>query len=412
MAENYDVVIVGSGLAGLRASVELAKKNISFVILEASSEVGGKLKTDKIDGFLLDHGFQVFQTSYPEAKNVLNYPDLKLGKFKNGALIRIGKRFERFVDPRHHPFEIFSALTSKVGSLGDKVRLLLMSIKLRQGTIPEMLQRREITTMQYLQSVGFSQSMIENFFGPFLSGVFLEKDLKTSSRVFEFVFRMFSSGQASLPEEGISAIPQQLLAKLPESSIQLNSKVNSISKGTVKLENGKIIHANNVLIATDAIDAHGLVKNVNKVSYSPAKCFYFATETPPITEPILVLNGNKGVINTLAVPSLVSSKYAPSGKHLVSITTFDEGDDLVEKISTEAETWFGEQVQQWQFLKSYKIDRAIPFFDGGKSEVCQKNSCIEEGIYYCGDYLDVPSINGALSSGKRAAETIINGLNS
>ncbi|BBM82376.1 NAD(P)/FAD-dependent oxidoreductase [Candidatus Uabimicrobium amorphum] len=405
-AQSYDVVIIGAGLAGLGAALSLHEKNVKFLLLESSDSVGGRVKTDNIDGFLLDRGFQVFQTSYPEAQRVLDYNDLRLGKFINGALVRVGDKFERAIDPIRHPQHIFSAVGNKVGNLGDKIRTLLIRFKICQGKTQDIFSRREMTTMEYLKSVGFSDKMIERFYRPFLSGVFLERELETSSRKFEFVFRMLSLGSASLPQNGMAAIPQQMANRLPQDSIRFNSRVSRVDGKYIELEGGERIKAENILFATDAVSAHELDDKVASHTYSEAQCVYFKSPVAPITESILVLNGNKGgVVNTLCVPSVVASGYAPQGQHLISLTVTQdmEDEELLAKIREEMRTWFGEQVDKWEHLKTYRIERAIPFMSSG---ISQKKSHVADHVYCCGDYMDMPSINGAMLSGRRAAEEI------
>ena len=406
LGQSYDVVIIGAGLAGLGAALSLHEKNVKFLLIESSECVGGRVKTDNVDGFLLDHGFQVFQTSYSEAQRVLNYKALRLGKFKNGAVVRVGNKFERAIDPIRHPQHIFSAVSNKVGSLGDKIRTLLIRFKICQGKTQDIFSRHEMTTMEYLKSVGFSENMIERFYRPFLSGVFLERELQTSSRIFEFVFRMLSLGSASLPQNGMGAIPQQMADRLPQESVRLNSRVARVDGKYIELECGERIKADNILFATDAISAHELEAKVDTQIYSQAQCIYFKAPTAPITEPILVLNGNKnGVVNTFCVPSIVASGYAPQGQHLISITVTQDmpDEELLTKITAEMREWFGEQVDKWQHLKTYRIERAIPLVTSG---VSQKKSHVEDHIYCCGDYMDIPSIHGAMLSGRRAAEEI------
>ena len=194
--DTTDAVIVGAGLAGLACGCELAQRGLSCVLLEASDGVGGRARTDQVDGFLLDRGFQVLLTDYPEAKRLLDYPALQLQSFEPGALVRINGKFHRVSDPWRRPSEAMSTLMAPIGSVSDKLDLGKLRAKL-SGDSQEDPQAGQISTMQYLRDFGFSSAMIDSFFRPFLGGIFLERELLTSSRMFEFVFRMFSSGEAS-----------------------------------------------------------------------------------------------------------------------------------------------------------------------------------------------------------------------
>ena len=207
-----DVIIIGGGLAGLSCARELCARGLSCQLLEASDEIGGRVRTDALDGFLLDRGFQVFLTAYPEAQAVLDYPQLRLRRFAPGALVRYGGRFHRFTDPWRQPQHLLATLFSRVATLTDKLRIARFRRDTTRGELEGIYNRPETTTLELLRVRGFSRVIIERFFRPFLGGVFLDQQLLTSSRMCEFVFRMFATGDAALPENGMGEIPRQLAA--------------------------------------------------------------------------------------------------------------------------------------------------------------------------------------------------------
>lgn len=411
---EFDTLIIGAGIAGLSAARVLQENGLSCLVLEATDQVGGRVKTDQVDGFLLDHGFQILLTAYPEAQKLLDYPALELHEFFNGASIWMEDNFQKVADPWRHPVEGIQSIYSAVGTLKDKLKVAELREKLLRMSNAECMSEPETTTEAFLKDFGFSQQMIQNFFRPFFSGIFLEPNLATSSRLFKFIFRMFSKGTAVLPANGMGAIPQQMAATLLPGSVRLNAPVAELSPGAVRLSNGEIITAKTVLLATDAFSASRLLPDLKIPEFNAVHCLYFSAITSPINEPILVLNGTgEGLVNNLCVPNLVASHYAPAGKHLISVTVLGQQPDpdaLFAHVKSELIHWFGEQVAEWQPLKRYFIPQALPRVTLPEQSLRPHELRVEQGLYLCGDYLDTPSLNGAMESGQRAAEAILQEL--
>src|SRR5215210_6304108 len=191
------VIVVGAGLAGLACARELVRAGRSVEILEASDGIGGRVRTDTVDGFLLDRGFQVLLTAYPEARGQLNYAALGLRLFYPGALIRYHGRFYRLADPFRRPADALGSLFNPIGSPADKLRILALRRRAAAGSIDRLFERPETSTMQALTRLDFSNAIIERFFQPFLGGIFLGRELSTTSRMLEFVIRMFAEGNAA-----------------------------------------------------------------------------------------------------------------------------------------------------------------------------------------------------------------------
>ena len=221
MSPSPDVLIVGAGLAGLCCARRLAEAGVSFQIVEASDGVGGRVRTDEVDGFRLDRGFQVLLTAYPEAKRILDYNQLELRAFSPGAFSWFAGRMNQLVDPWRMPGMWRIALRSDFGTLGDKLRVARLRARLRRTTIDQLFARADHATKDDLLAEGFSQEMIHRFFRPFIGGILLDGELKSSSRMFEFVFKMLSEGDTAVPTRGMGAIPAQLAAKLPTNSLRL-----------------------------------------------------------------------------------------------------------------------------------------------------------------------------------------------
>jgi phytoene dehydrogenase-like protein len=309
-------------------------------------------------------------------------------------LIFRGGKLNRVMDVFRCPLALVQSALAPIGTLRDK----LLVAKLRfQARVDAPSDGR--TTESFLREFGFSEKMIDVFFRSFYGGIFLERALQTSSRMFEFTFRMFADGYATLPARGMQAIPDQLAGRLPQGTVRFNVAVSEVGASFVVLENGERMDADAVVLATDIATARRLVPAVPERSWRSVVGIYFSAPKSPLSEAIIALNGSgKGVVNNVCVLSDVAPGYAPDGRALISVSVLGE-DDSVDVID-ELETWFGPEVRDWSLLKTYKIKRALPD-DSGVSEGRY------DGMFVCGDHCESASIEGALVSGERTAEAIL-----
>jgi phytoene dehydrogenase-like protein len=411
MPSSPDVVIVGGGLAGLCCARELQAKGVSFQIIEASDGIGGRVRTDTMDGFLLDRGFQALLTAYPEAKRSLDYSRLELKFFVPGALSWYAGRMNKLVDPWRTPGGWKEALGSEFCTLMDKLRIMRLRNRVRRTSIEEIFQRPERSTKDALLAEGFSSEVIHHFFRPFLGGILLDGELKSSSRIFEFVFKMLSEGDIALPARGMGAIPAQLAERIPGEAVRLNTRVEALHENELTLAGGETARGRAIVIAADGPSAAHLVGEVEPASRS-VTCFYFAADEPPVAEPLLLLNGDgAGPVNNFAVVSRVAPSYAPAGMHLLSATVLGihqlTDAQLGGFIVAQMKNWFGKVASTWQLLRSYRITHAQPQQYPGALEPPQRPVRIRPGIYVCGDHRENASIHGAMASGRRAAEAVL-----
>ena len=381
------VVIVGAGMAGLGCALRLQEK-----------------------GFLLDRGFQVLLTAYPEARRLLDYRALKLRTFSSGALVRVDGKLQRISDPFRAPWTIPATLLAQVGSFKDKLRIARLRRNVLASSIEEIFQKKETSSLDALLEMGFSDRMIGSFFRPFFGGIFLETELATSSRMLEFIFRMFSQGTAALPATGMGAIPRQLAARLPAGALRLGAKVAELSETEVRLAGGERLPAAAVVLATEAPEAARLLPGLHPPGFNGTACLYFAADQAPLPKPILMLNGEgRGPVDNLCVPSAVAPSYAPAGKALVSATVVGAAEanekDLESEVRRHLASWFGPAVQSWRHLRTYRIPLALPARSSLEPAALPVRR--RPGLYLCGDHRDTPSLQGALVSGKRAAEAVI-----
>lgn len=405
------VVVIGAGMAGLCCALELQSQGISSVVLDAAGTPGGRVRTDKVEGFLLDRGFQVLLTAYPEARRVLDYRALGLRSFLPGALVRTGGRFHLVADPFRRPWAALSSLRAPVGSLHDKLLIPRLRSRVLQGSPEEIWTRPETTTAEALRGFGFSERMIDSFFRPFFGGIFLETALASSSRLFEFVFRMFSVGRAALPSGGMGAIPAQLAGRLTPGTLRLNARVQAIGEGEVFLEKGERLRAAAVVIATDSTEAARLLPELHPPGWHGTACLYYAADRDPVGKPVLVLNGEgEGPIDNLCVPSTVAPSYAPAaGKALVSVSVTGAGEanerELESEVRKHLTTWYGPRVSDWKHLRTYRIPRALPARRSLEPAALPVRR--RPGTYLCGDHRETPSLQGAMVAGRRAAEAVV-----
>ena len=408
------VVVVGAGLSGLSCARALHERGIEVCVLEGSDAVGGRVRTDQVDGYRLDRGFQVLLTSYPEARRQLDLESLDLRAFDPGAVLWTGERFETIGDPLRRVAALVPTLLARAATLRDKIEVLRLRRDVLAGTDYGAFEGEDVTTLVYLRQRGFSDRFIERFFRPFLGGVFLDGQLGTTSRFFRFVFRMFSEGRATVPARGMAEIPLQIAADLPDGTITFNARVESVDAHGVGIAGGHRIEASAVVVATEGPAARRLVPDLPQVTSRGVTCFYFGCDQPPTDRPALHLYGSgRGPINNLHVASAVSPAVAPAGKHLVSVSCLGVADyphAQQAQVLRQAQTWFGERVRDWTPLRHYAIPHALPAQPVGSLEPPRRPARRGTGVYLCGDHLDQASIDGALVSGRRAAEAVASDL--
>jgi phytoene dehydrogenase-like protein len=411
-----DVYVVGAGLAGLRCARRLHERGVAATVLEAADGVGGRVRTDRVDGFLLDRGFQVLPTASPEARAALDYRELELHPFYPGVLVRTRGRFVTVADPFRRRWDGLRTLLAPVGGLGDKQKLLSLRRRVAAGSLEELFARPETSTAEALAGHGLSEEMVERLLRPLFGGLLLDRELETSSRMFEFVFRMLALGHAAIPTRGMGAIPEQLAGGLPPGCVRLGHKVSEVGDGGLTLAGGERLQARAVVVATDGPTAANLLGEPDPPGSVAACCLYFAADHAPVDEPVLVVDGDgDGPVNHLCVPSAVAPTYAPAGRALVSATVLDRpglprGADLEAAVLGQLADWFGSSVVAWRQLATYQIPHAQPAQPAGALDPPERPVRVRPGVYVCGDHRDNASINGALASGRRAADALLEDL--
>lgn len=456
--EDASICVIGGGVSGLATALTAAKESSSddkIILLEASPTFGGRVQSDTTEeGFTLDRGFAVFIEEYPFAKQLLDYQDLNLGKFLPGALVKLkdSEKLARVADPLRVPQDVFVALLANVGTLQDKIRVVPLIYNVRSKTIQELFEEPETDTLAALKERwGFSNEMIEKFFAPFLEGIYLAPLDEQSSRMFSFVFKMFSEGAATLPAGGMGAVAQQLVDKATEAGVDVRTgaSVNKIVKTKdngyeVVLKGGRV-KADTVIVATEGPVAQTLLSTVSGLE-SLAKetqqtqrsvgCLYYSFDSEvPVKDPILILNGigsergnDANPVNNCCFPSVVRDSYSPSGSNLCSVTILKDAmesfagrdEDLDAAVRKQLSTWFPDQkddiLNKWKLEQIYKIPNAQPAqlngpmpanVNGGRPSDTYRGMELPSGLFVCGDNVATATLNGALESGVNAGKAAV-----
>lgn len=409
LPSQCDVVIVGAGLAGLSAAREIQRHGLSVIVLEASDAVGGRVRTDIVDGFQLDRGFQVMLTAYPELQSQVDMRALDLRPFDPGALVWRNGKGHAVSDPFRKPQTLATTALAPIGSVFDKARIVVLRARVLRRKSAVLLSGQDVSTDVALRAFGFSTKIINRFFRPLFGGIQLDPHLATSRRMFDVIFKSLSEGQSVLPSRGMHALPLQMASRLSERTIHLNTRVSTLDGTTITLTSGEILSARAVVVATDGPTASSLL-GIPVVESRKVGCVYFSADTPPTKEKYVVLDGTgNGPVLNVAVISNVAPSYAPADKHLIvaALPGVTEG-DLEAMSRKQLRSWWGPQVDEWKHLRTYVINHGGPVQKPPFSPKQRVN--LGNGQFVCGDHRDTGSIQGAMYSGRRCGEAVVQSL--
>ena len=406
--KDCKIHIIGGGVSGLIAASILEKNGFNPTVLEATERVGGRIKTDIIDGYQLDHGFQVILTAYPAVKKYLDYKALELQIFLPGASIFKAHRQSIIGDPLRDISLLISTLFSGIGSISDKFKILKLNHKIKKKSLTDIFSEKEQTTISYLRELGFSKQILNDFFIPFFSGIFLENQLETSSRMFEFVYKMFGEGHAAIPKAGMEAIPKQLLNNLKTTTFQYNTKVASLEEGKITLKNGRKLESDFTILT---IPPAGIVSNIKNHPTEWRSCvtLYFETNKRVIHKPLIGLIAKPGsLVNNIVYNSSLASGTKPAHE-LLCVTVIDDQNlsehELVTAVEDELKVLCNISIAR--FIKQYRITKALPKLENLKYEMKPSETQLSKSLFLAGDTHLNASFNAAMISGEQAALAVI-----
>lgn len=413
--DTHDVVVIGAGLAGLNASLDLVAAGLRVATLEAEADVGGRVRTTVTDGYRLDHGFQLYNPAYPAGKSAFDYSTLQLRPFTRGAFVSLPNSDWLLADPRNVPTSALRAARAPVGSLTSKTRFAWYATQCARLTPAKLAARTDCSAREALESAGVGARFIDSFVRPFLSGVFLEADLATSRRFLDLVLRSFVRGTPSVPATGMAALPRQLATRLPSATLFTDTRVNSIGGGTGSLRlqtNRGEITTRSVIVAVDPTSVPELIPGFTSPAMNGVTTWYHSVEGSPQDfrhgRPALVIDGARRgpLVNSVAI-SAAAPSYAPRGKVLISSSAL--GCHTTANSDAAALAHAGQlharSTSDWGLVGKFVIPNALPRKPSPLT--LRQDVRLGDGRYVAGDHQDTPSIQGALVSGRRAAAAVI-----
>lgn len=402
---SKQVIVIGAGLSGLRTAGLLQAAGREVALLEASDGPGGRVRTDIVDGFRIDRGFQVLLTEYPEVKAALDLGALDLKPFAPGAMVFRNGKSTTLCDPWRRPIRGAIGLFGPPGRMSDRFRLATFRSRIALASEAELTTPAGLSFAEALLAHRFSTDFIDSFFRPWFGGITLDRSLSSDAAFCKYVFRCLAHGEAVVPALGMGAVAAQLASRLAPGTLRLGCRVAAIEGSLVRLQSGETLESKTIVVATEGPEAGRLLRRPGAGSKS-VTCLSFAAPHPPFEGPWLALNGgDSGPVNNLAVMTNVSPAYSPDSRALVSATILGpiapESDAaLGGQAIAQLRGWFGSQVDAWTLVRVDRIHHAQP-------GIATAPGFLRAGLYLAGDHTRQPSAHGALQSGRLAAEAIL-----
>ncbi len=396
-------IIVGGGISGLACAKKLSEAGEEYILIEKSDRVGGRVGSVYQHGYIFDIGFQVYNSAYALTNSLINLNEVDLQFFKPGAMIFDGNEFNIVSDPLRDQGQFFSNLFSNVSTLTDKLKVLSLKYSLKDYSINKD-KTEDLSTFEYLLQYGFSKKFIDLFFKPFFAGIFLEKEMETSSKFFKYVFSNFSKGLATLPSKGMQKIPDSIYNNLNEECILLNSDVSSIEGNEVILGNGDVYQASHVILTGSS----NKLINGQENQYNSVLNLYFRCETAPGNNKYIHLFPKDDVINNVVFLNSISKEYSQFEDCLISVSIIGDVNldtSLVNSVQKKLSIYFGDEPNSYEFLKEFSIPKATIFHKTNYFD-CMRDVKLDN-VIIAGDYTTYGSIEGATISGIKAANKII-----
>jgi len=405
-----DVLVVGAGLAGLACARRLSSAGVDHLVLERADAPGGRVRTDVVDGFRCDRGFQLVNPAYPEVPRVLDVEALDLRPFRAGVVVARGGRRHELHDPRRSPSGLLATLQAPYLTPRELLGLARWALPVLADA--RAVQRGPDSTLaESLDAARVCGRLRRSVLEPFLAGVLAESDQRTSATFAQLLVRSFVLGKPSVPASGMQALPDQLAAGLEPGRLRLGVDVAAARPGAVETSQGPI-QARTVVVATDPPTAERLTE-VPSPAMKGLTTWWFTPASgaePPSTRPLLHLDGDRRgpVVNT-AVMSLVAPEYAPAGRHLVQATEVgvsrESPHDAEQRVRSHLRLIYGADPRAWELVVRHVIARALP--EQPPPLRPRRPVDLSGGLFVAGDHRDTASIQGALVSGRRAADAVM-----
>ncbi len=407
IGDEGPVVVIGAGLAGLACAQHLSRSGRAVLLLEASDGVGGRVRTDAVDGFRCDRGFQLLNPAYPVLPKVIQLDQLDLRPFRAGVVVAHGSQRWLLADPRREPHRLVDTLRAPIGTTLDKLKLARWAAK---SLLPlrRQLASPDRSLSAELDAWGVSGILRQGVVEPFLSGVLGESDGATSARLAGLLVRSFLLGTPAVPSLGMARLPELIADSLPAGVVQLGTPVRQVSADSVRTDDEQI-QASAVVVATDPATTARLT-GLAAVPCRALTTFWHTAPEPPTRRPYLHIDADaRGPVVNTAVVTNVAPSYAPAGRPLIASTVLgaDDSQQMESSVRRHLELIYGSATESWRRVAAHAILEALPA-QLPPLDIRQPVT-LTNGVHVAGDHRDTASIQGALVSGRRAAVAVLAG---
>lgn len=410
MTEQADVVVVGAGLAGLHAALTLQRAGKHVVVLEASHRVGGRVATDEVDGLLLDRGFQIINPAYPEFQHLDVLEELDLRPFGAGVMVALEDGIAKLGDPLRQPLWLLSTIGARIGDVKSKAKLAAAFGKIWLGGSLGQLSPRAGSVRDALLADGVPSEVYERVLRRFLTGVFLTDPSNVAAGYGDFVLRSFVQGTPAVPSRGMGALPKALALRLAPDTIRLQTPAHAVRTGAVDTDSGTI-EAQQIIVAVDPQQARAWFPHMDVPETVACTTWYHVTNEAPTQERAILVDGlaRGPVVNSVAL-SKVAPSYASVGRTLMSSTTLgsDASADIGQAVRHQLSQMWGVDTREWALVQPVVVEQALPVI--GPTDPLFRSINVADRVLLAGDHRDTPSQQGALLSGRRAAQSALRAL--
>lgn len=412
---DADVIVIGAGLAGLQCARDLTAAGLTVAVLEAEDAVGGRVRTDVVDGFLCERGFQVLNPAYPAVRRLVDIEALDLQAFDAGVLVRAADGWRVLASPLGAPGLLGATLGSGLLRSGEMVALA-------RWLAPVMLapQRaahsRDAALGDELDARGID-GPLRRVMERFLAGVLVDSHQRTSANFTRLLLRSFALGSPGLPRDGMRALPEQLAA--PLAGVRLGTRVVGVGPGpggagrSVATDGG-VVGARAVVVAADPVTAAGLA-HLPTPTMKGLVTWWFSAPEPPDPRALLAVDGRTGPdggppgpVWNAAVVTAAAPGHSSSGRPLIQGTTLldrPDGDADEAEVLAHLADMYRCSTNGWEVVTRHRIPHALPAVPPPLR--LTRPTRVGDGLYVCGDHRDTSSIQGALVSGERAARAVL-----
>ncbi|MEU6082881.1 NAD(P)/FAD-dependent oxidoreductase [Streptomyces sp. NPDC047108] len=411
--DRTDVIVVGAGVAGLAAARRLTDAGLGVTVLEAAPYVGGRMSTDRVDGFRLDRTAHFLTPSSAELRRTPGLEKLALRPLSHGVLVRQGGRSQRFAEPRgaRGPLTaaraLASAARSPLGGALDQARVASFLNRLAAMPTDRVLARPEVPAAQALGARGLPSRTVEGFLRPLLAALLSDPELITSSRCADLALQAFARSRLSVPAGGASTVPELMAEALPPGTVRTGVRAVSASTTSVETAEHGRLACRAVVVATGARAAAELLPGLRLPDFHPTTVLHHTTDAPPMAEPALVVDADRqGPVSHTVVATAADRSRAPRGRTLVtSVVLGGAAREPLSTLDKAARVHLGElygaQADGWQLVAAHHDPEAVPAMRAPHDR--RRPVRVLAGLYVCGDHRDTSSVQGAIVSGGRAA---------